>query len=78
LEDNDTYKNSTKSFVRDWLSLLAARRNEHALIILVNPPVVGAPKAAGVFGKAGGVLGKLKTDFNVGKKDRYDSVWMTY
>lgn len=70
-QDADIYKNSTRSFIRDWLSLLSARRNVHApLIILVNPP---SAKDTGknVFGRDKGILGKLKSDFNVGKRDRY-------
>ncbi|KAK8845493.1 hypothetical protein IAR55_006206 [Kwoniella newhampshirensis] len=71
-EDAEVYKNQTKNFIRDWLSLLAARRTPHApLIVLVNPPNI-AEKAGGksVWGKDKGVLGKLKADFNVGKRDR--------
>nr|XP_031863557.1 uncharacterized protein CI109_000809 [Kwoniella shandongensis]KAA5530629.1 hypothetical protein CI109_000809 [Kwoniella shandongensis] len=71
-EDAEVYKNQTKNFIRDWLSLLTARRTPHApLIVLVNPPNV-AEKTGGksVWGKDKGVLGKLKADFNVGKRDR--------
>ncbi|WVQ93773.1 hypothetical protein IAU59_000851 [Kwoniella sp. CBS 9459] len=78
-EDAEVYKNQTRNFIRDWLSLLAARRTPHApLIVLVNPSL--DPNAAGgsgagnsgksVWGKDKGVLGKLKGDFNVGKRDR--------
>ncbi|WRT63733.1 uncharacterized protein IL334_000656 [Kwoniella shivajii] len=72
-EDAEVYKNQTRSFIRDWLSLLAARRTPHApLIVLVNPPNPAGHAAGGksVWGKDKGVLGKLKTDFNVGKRDR--------
>ncbi|WVR03511.1 hypothetical protein IAU60_000502 [Kwoniella sp. DSM 27419] len=74
-EDGEVYKNQTRNFIRDWLSLLAARRTPHApLIVLVNPATGGGHTSGGssksVWGKDKGVLGKLKTDFNVGKRDR--------
>ncbi|WWD09044.1 hypothetical protein V865_007164 [Kwoniella europaea PYCC6329] len=74
-EDAEVYKNQTRSFIRDWLSLLAARRTPHApLIVLINPPNPSGQSAStsgkSVWGKDKGVLGKLKTDFNVGKRDR--------
>ncbi|WWC85913.1 uncharacterized protein L201_000783 [Kwoniella dendrophila CBS 6074] len=74
-EDAEIYKIQTKSFIRDWLSLLAARRTPHApLIVLVNPPnpsgQISGSSGKSVWGKDKGILGKLKTDFNVGKRDR--------
>lgn len=71
-EDGEVYKSQTRNFIRDWLSLLAARRTPHApLIVLVNPPNSAADKSGKtVWGKDKGVLGKLKADFNVGKRDR--------
>ncbi|OCF36173.1 hypothetical protein I316_02045 [Kwoniella heveanensis BCC8398] len=82
-EDAEVYKNQTRNFIRDWLSLLAARRTPHApLIVLVNPSLdsgnaaggsasgSGAATGKSVWGKDKGVLGKLKGDFNVGKRDR--------
>nr|XP_019048846.1 hypothetical protein I302_02625 [Kwoniella bestiolae CBS 10118]OCF27776.1 hypothetical protein I302_02625 [Kwoniella bestiolae CBS 10118] len=74
-EDAEVYKTQTRSFIRDWLSLLAARRTPHApLIVLINPPNPSGQTASSsgksVWGKDKGVLGKLKTDFNVGKRDR--------
>ncbi|KIR55035.1 hypothetical protein I315_02272 [Cryptococcus gattii Ru294] len=71
-EDGEVYKSQTRNFIRDWLSLLAARRTPHApLIVLVNPPNSAVDKSGKtVWGKDKGVLGKLKADFNVGKRDR--------
>lgn len=70
-QDSETYKNSTRSFIRDWLSLLSARRNAQApLIVLVNPYSAAGSSGKTVFGRDKGVLGKLKTDFNTGKRDR--------
>lgn len=69
-QSDELYKNQTKSFIRDWLSLLAARRNVHApLIVLVNPSTA-VSTGKNVFGRDKGVLGKLKTDFNTPKRDR--------
>lgn len=65
------YKNQTKSFIRDWLSLLAARRNVHApLIVLVNNANAAAAAGKNVFGRDKGVIAKLRTDFNNQKRDR--------
>ncbi|TYJ56733.1 hypothetical protein B9479_002503 [Cryptococcus floricola] len=70
-EDADVYKNQTRNFIRDWLSLLAARRTPHApVIVLVNPPNVAEKTGKNVWGKDKGVLGKLKADFNISKRDR--------
>ena len=70
-QDAEVYKNSTRSFIRDWLSLLAARRNVHApVIVLVNPPSSTASSGKNVFGRDKGILGKLKADFNTAKRDR--------
>jgi len=40
------------------------------LIVLVNPPTAIATSGKNVFGRDKGVLGKLKSDFNTGKRDR--------
>jgi len=73
-QDSETYKNSTKSFIRDWLSLLSSRRGAIApLIVLVNPPTAIASSGKNVFGRDKGVLGKFKSDFNTGKRDRFVS-----
>ncbi|CAD6587142.1 MAG: hypothetical protein TREMPRED_004669, partial [Tremellales sp. Tagirdzhanova-0007] len=70
-EDAELYRTQTRSFIRDWLSLLAARRSVHApLIVLVNPTSSVANSGKNVFGRDKGVLGKLKADFNTGKRDR--------
>lgn len=42
------------------------------MIVLVNPPNSAADKSGKtVWGKDKGVLGKLKAEFNVGKRDRF-------
>ncbi|ORY22633.1 hypothetical protein BCR39DRAFT_551248 [Naematelia encephala] len=72
-EDAEIYKTQTRSFIRDWLSLLAARRTVHApLIILVHPPTPAGTSTSSsktVFGRDKGILGRLKTDFNTPKRD---------
>ena len=65
------YKNQTKSFIRDWLSLLAARRNVHTpLIVLVNTASAAAAIGKTVFGRDKGIIAKLRTDFNTTKRDK--------
>ena len=70
LEQNDeVYKSQTRSFIRDWLSLLAAKKTAYVpLIVLINPSTAASGK--NVFGRDKGVFGKLKADFNINKKDR--------
>ena len=70
-QSEEVYKTQTRSFIRDWLSLLAARRNVHApLIVLVNTPSTAASSGKNVFGRDKGVISKLRTDFNTTKRDR--------
>ncbi|KAK1926038.1 trafficking protein particle complex subunit 10 [Papiliotrema laurentii] len=70
-ESDEVYKTQTRSFIRDWLSLLAARRNSHApLIVLVNSASAAASSGKNVFGRDKGVIAKLRTDFNTSKRDR--------
>jgi hypothetical protein len=38
--------------------------------VLVNPPTAVASSGKDVFGRDKGVIGKLKADFNTGKRDR--------
>jgi hypothetical protein len=65
------YKTQTRSFIRDWLSLLAARKNAHTpLIVLVNTPSTAAASGKNVFGRDKGVIAKLRTDFNTAKRDK--------
>ncbi|TXT05006.1 hypothetical protein VHUM_03826 [Vanrija humicola] len=70
-DDADIYKNNTRSFIRDWLSVLQSRRSSHTpLIVLVNPVAASGVAAStkNVFGRDKGVIAKLKTDFNT-KRD---------
>ncbi|WOO84693.1 Trafficking protein particle complex subunit 10 [Vanrija pseudolonga] len=70
-DDADIYKNNTRSFIRDWLSVLQSRRSSHTpLIVLVNPVTASGVAAStkNVFGRDKGVIAKLKTDFNT-KRD---------
>lgn len=71
-QDADIYKNNTKSFIKDWLSLLASRRSAHtSLIVLVNPSTASGSthSSKNVFGRDRGIIAKLKADFNTSKRD---------
>jgi presenilin-like A22 family membrane protease len=72
LQSDEVYKNQTRSFIRDWLSLLAARRNttQTPLIVLVNTAANAGATGKTVFGRDKGVIAKLRTDFNTQKRDR--------
>lgn len=69
LQDAENYKTQTRSFIRDWLSLLSSKRNvQTPLIILINPTSstssTSSTSTKNIFGQDKGILGKLKTDFN--------------
>jgi hypothetical protein len=71
-QDSDIYKNNTRTFIKDWMSLVASRSGSHLpIIVLVNPPTAArAPQSSkNVFGRDRGIIAKLKTDFNMAKKD---------
>ncbi|ORX34725.1 trafficking protein particle complex subunit 10 [Kockovaella imperatae] len=69
-ENDEVYKNQTRSFIRDWQSLLAAKKGAYVpMIVLVNPSTTGG-SGKNVFGRDKGVFGKLKADFNLNKKER--------
>ena len=71
-QNEDVYKSQTRSFVRDWLSIVAAKRSTYVpLIVLVNPSTSPASTGRNVFGRDRGVFGKLKTDFNTKQKERW-------
>lgn len=72
VQSDEVYKNQTRSFIRDWLSLLAARRNttQTPLIVLVNTAANAGATGKTVFGRDKGVIAKLRTDFNTQKRDR--------
>ncbi|BEI79882.1 hypothetical protein CcaverHIS002_0104110 [Cutaneotrichosporon cavernicola] len=71
-DDDNVYKNNTRSFIKDWLALLQSRKNGHTfLIVLVNAPTATgvAQNSKNVFGRDKGIIAKLKADFNLNKRD---------
>ncbi|CAK9779681.1 hypothetical protein CC85DRAFT_273697 [Cutaneotrichosporon oleaginosum] len=71
-DDDNVYKNNTRSFIKDWLALLQSRKNGHtSVIVLVNAPTAtgAAPSSKNVFGRDKGIIAKLKADFNHNKRD---------
>lgn len=80
LQDNDTYKGTVKQQIKDWLSFVSQRKHQEWLIVLVvkPDPTTGAAKGAGggtaasrLFRVGGSVLDRIRSDFNVGKRDRW-------
>lgn len=66
------YKTNTKTFIKDWLSLLSSRRGAHVpMVVLVNPFSSGhaAASSKNVFGRDKGIIAKLRTDFTQNKRD---------
>ncbi|KIJ54451.1 hypothetical protein M422DRAFT_774766 [Sphaerobolus stellatus SS14] len=66
-DDTDTYKNSVRKQIKDWHATISQRKNQEWLILLVVRP--DARATAGGFFKST-VLDRIKSDFNVDKRDR--------
>ena len=76
----DTYKTTVKKQLKDWLSLVSQRKNQEWIIVLVvkPDPITGTLKAssaaptsaAGRLFGGGSVLDRIRSEFNIGKRDR--------
>ncbi|KAJ7751971.1 trafficking protein particle complex subunit 10 [Mycena metata] len=67
--DLETYKNTIKRQVKDWHTVVTARKNQEWLILHVVRPDARTP-SANFFQLKGSVSDKLKTDFNADRRDR--------
>lgn len=73
------YKSTVKKQIKDWQSLVIQRKNQEWLIVLVTKPdptgkaakgTTASSGGGGLFGFGGSVLDKIRSDFNIGKRDR--------
>ncbi|KAG0346542.1 hypothetical protein BG004_001467 [Podila humilis] len=67
-EDNESYKNTVRQQIREWINLVTSKKNQEWLIVHVNSQEVS--RNAAKFLMRSSVLDKIKADFNTGKKDR--------
>lgn len=68
-KDSETYRSSVKKQIKDWHTGVSQKKNQEWLIVhIVKPDSKTA--AARMFQIKASVLGKLKADFNVEKRDR--------
>ncbi|CAA7265369.1 unnamed protein product [Cyclocybe aegerita] len=71
-EDNDleTYRNIHKRQIKDWHSNVTSRKNQEWLILQIIRPDAARQQAGNFFQIKGSVFDKLKTDFNLERRDR--------
>ncbi|KAI5124589.1 hypothetical protein M0805_003108 [Coniferiporia weirii] len=68
-DDNDFYKSVVKRQVKDWHTQVAARKSQEWLILLVTK-LDGRQGQSGLLKMRGTILDRIRTDFNIDKKDR--------
>ncbi|ORY76938.1 trafficking protein particle complex subunit 10 [Leucosporidium creatinivorum] len=66
-DDNETYRATIRTQIREWLDSVIARQNQEWLIVHVTS---GRSAGAKFYQRKGAVVDKIKADFNTGKKDR--------
>lgn len=69
VQDNEAYKATVKKQIKDWQISILPRRNQEWLIVHVVRPDTKVVDRK-FFNMKGSVLGKIKADFNVDKRDR--------
>ncbi|KAJ3509402.1 hypothetical protein NLJ89_g5241 [Agrocybe chaxingu] len=71
-EDNDleTYRNIHKRQIKDWHSSVISRKNQEWLILQIIRPDAARQQTGNFFQIKGSVFDKLKTDFNLERRDR--------
>lgn len=66
-QDNETYRATIRTQIREWLDSVIAKQNQEWLIVHVTS---GRSAGAKFYQRKGAVVDKIKADFNTGKKDR--------
>lgn len=72
LKDNDleTYKNELKRHVKDWHTSVSSRKHQEWLILQIIRPDQSRAQPGKLFQMKNSVLDKLRTEFNIEKRDR--------
>ncbi|BGP50119.1 hypothetical protein JCM10450v2_006030 [Rhodotorula kratochvilovae] len=66
-DDNEVYRATIRTQIREWLDTITAKHHQEWLIVHVTS---GSRGAAKFYQRKGAIVDKIKADFNVGKKDR--------
>jgi hypothetical protein len=67
--DVDLYRSSVKKQIKDWHTAVSQRKHQEWLILHIVRPDARMP-TANFFHLKGSVLDKMRTDFNVDRRDR--------
>ncbi|KAG8842313.1 hypothetical protein FRB96_005595 [Tulasnella sp. 330] len=67
-EDGESYKTSFKKQIKDWHTIVTQRKSQEWLVVLVVRPETQSTSSR-LFQRAS-ILDKVKSDFNIGKRDR--------
>ncbi len=68
LQDNEAYRATLRSEIREWLDRISLRRDNEWLIVHVTS---GSTLQSNKFyQRKGSVVDKIRADFNTGKRDR--------
>ena len=62
----EAYKRTTKKAIKDWTTAISARRGQEWLVVYVLPPMDMKNRKFNFFG----MLDRLKSDWNSGKRER--------
>ncbi|OAQ29544.1 hypothetical protein K457DRAFT_125745 [Linnemannia elongata AG-77] len=71
-EDNETYKNTVRQHIREWITLVTSKKNQEWLIVHIS----SQENARAAKFLRSSVLDRIKADFNTGKRDRVAQVRM--
>jgi hypothetical protein len=66
-QDNEVYRATLRTQIREWLDSITAKRHQEWLIVHVTS---GRGSAGKFYQRKGTIVDKIKADFNVGKRDR--------
>ncbi|GAO49960.1 hypothetical protein G7K_4095-t1 [Saitoella complicata NRRL Y-17804] len=76
-EDNDVYRSTVRTSIRNWLNGVLAKKNQEWLIVHVVPNAIESlattkspPSSGALLRIKGSVYDKIRADFNSSKKDR--------
>ncbi|KAM3584023.1 hypothetical protein VKS41_003991 [Umbelopsis sp. WA50703] len=67
-DDNDTYRNTVKRQIKSWVDVITTKKNQEWLLVYVAGQETR--KSGSYLGLKTSVYDKIKSDFNVGKRDR--------
>ncbi|KAJ2960306.1 hypothetical protein NQZ79_g4345 [Umbelopsis isabellina] len=67
-DDNDTYRNTVRRQIKSWVDVISTKKNQEWLLVYVAGQETR--KSGSYLGLKTSVYDKIKSDFNIGKRDR--------